>query len=72
MSPGPPIPLPARVSKYELLEFLGGGMSHVFRARDTVLGRTVAIKILTPAGVADPATKARFLDRKSTRLNSSH
>jgi serine/threonine protein kinase len=71
-SPGPPIELPARISKYELVEFLGGGMSHVFRARDTVLGRTVGIKILTPAGVADPDTKARFLQEARTASNISH
>ena len=35
--------LPARIGKYELQEFLGGGMSHVYRAQDTVLGRTVAV-----------------------------
>ena len=72
MSSDPPIPLPARISKYELLEFLGGGMSQVFRARDTVLGRTVAIKILTPAGVADADTKARFLQEARTASNISH
>ena len=44
--------LPARIGKYELEEFLGGGMSHVYRARDTVIGRTVAVKILTDAGCA--------------------
>ena len=43
--------LPARIGKYELEEFLGGGMSHVYRARDTVIGRTVAVKILTEAGL---------------------
>lgn len=72
MSSSAPIQLPARISKYELLEFLGGGMSHVFRARDTVLGRTVAIKILTPAGVADADTKARFLQEARTASNISH
>src|SRR5579863_4368805 len=72
MTPSPPIPLPGRISKYELVEFLGGGMSQVFRARDTVLGRTVAIKILTPAGVADPDTKARFLQEARTASNISH
>jgi serine/threonine protein kinase len=68
----PPIQLPARISKYELVEFLGGGMSHVFRATDTVLGRTVAIKILTPAGVADADTKARFLHEARTASSFSH
>ena len=36
-------------------------MSEVYRARDTVIGRTVAVKILTEAGSADPDAKARFL-----------
>jgi serine/threonine-protein kinase len=47
-------------------------MSHVFRATDTVLGRTVAIKILTPAGVADADTKARFLHEARTASSFSH
>jgi serine/threonine-protein kinase len=47
-------------------------MSHVFRATDTVLGRTVAIKILTPAGVADADTKARFLHEARMASNFSH
>ncbi len=52
---------PKRIGKYELEEFLGGGMSHVYKARDTVIGRTVAVKILTEAGCQDPEAKARFL-----------
>ncbi|MCU1260673.1 MAG: hypothetical protein JWO80_3558, partial [Bryobacterales bacterium] len=64
--------LPARISKYELQEFLGGGMSHVFRARDTLLGRTVAVKILTPAGVADPDVRARFLQEARMASSISH
>lgn len=61
-----------RVGKYELEEFLGGGMSHVYRAKDTVLGRRVAVKILTEAGVADTETKARFLQEARTASNISH
>lgn len=61
--------LPARISKYELQEFLGGGMSHVYRAQDTVLGRTVAVKILTEQGCVDSEAKARFL--QEARVASS-
>ena len=64
--------LPARIGKYELLEFLGGGMSHVYRARDTVIGRTVADKILTEAGCQDPDAKARFLAEAQMAGNLTH
>jgi hypothetical protein len=50
--------LPAKITKYESEEILCGGMSHVFRARGTVIGRTVAIKILT-------GTEARTTPRSS-------
>jgi serine/threonine-protein kinase len=36
-------------------------MSQVFRARDTVLGREVAVKVLTEDGCKDADAKARFL-----------
>jgi eukaryotic-like serine/threonine-protein kinase len=52
---------PSRIGKYELEKFLGGGMSHVYRAKDSVLGRRVALKILTQQGSADAEAKARFL-----------
>ncbi|MGP8246368.1 MAG: bifunctional serine/threonine-protein kinase/formylglycine-generating enzyme family protein [Bryobacteraceae bacterium] len=64
--------LPARIGKYELEEFLGGGMSHVYRARDTVIGRTVAVKILTEAGCADAETKTRFLAEARMAGNLAH
>ncbi len=53
--------LPARISKYELQKYLGGGMSEVYQARDTVLGRTVAVKLLTQQASANADTRARFL-----------
>src|SRR5579872_157841 len=53
--------LPSLIGKYELQEFLGGGMSHVYRARDTVIERAVVVKILTEESSADPESKARFL-----------
>ena len=64
--------LPARLGKYELLEYLGGGMSEVYRAQDTVLKRTVAVKILTRQGVADPDTRQRFLREAQVSSNISH
>jgi eukaryotic-like serine/threonine-protein kinase len=64
--------LPARIGKYELEEFLGGGMSHVYRARDTVIGRTVAVKVLTDAGCQDPEVKARFLAEARMAGNLVH
>ena len=39
--------LPSFIGKYELIEFLGGGMSQVYRGRDTVIDRPVVVKILT-------------------------
>jgi serine/threonine-protein kinase len=66
------VQLPARIGKYQLEEFLGGGMSHVYRARDTVIERTVALKILTDAGCEDPEAKARFLAEARMAGNISH
>ena len=47
-------------------------MSEVYRARDTVIGRTVAVKILTDAGCADPDAKARFLQEARLAGNIQH
>jgi serine/threonine-protein kinase len=64
--------LPARIGKYELQEFLGGGMARVYRARDTVIGRTVAIKVLTEEGCADEEAKSRFLQEARLAGNITH
>ena len=63
---------PAWVGKYEIEQFLGGGMSHVYRARDSVLGRRVALKMLTDKAMADPQAKARFLEEARTASNLRH
>jgi serine/threonine-protein kinase len=55
------IQLPASLGKYELQEFLGGGMSHVYRAFDTVIGRPVAVKILTGEACQNREARDRFL-----------
>jgi formylglycine-generating enzyme required for sulfatase activity/tRNA A-37 threonylcarbamoyl transferase component Bud32 len=64
--------LPARIGKYELQEFLGGGMARVYRAHDTVIGRTVAVKVLTEEGCADEETKLRFLQEARLAGNVTH
>jgi formylglycine-generating enzyme required for sulfatase activity/tRNA A-37 threonylcarbamoyl transferase component Bud32 len=64
--------LPARIGKYELQEFLGGGMARVYRALDTVIGRTVAVKILTEEGCANEEIKSRFLQEARLAGNIAH
>src|SRR5271157_171023 len=50
-----------KLGPYEILSPLGaGGMGEVYRARDTRLDRSVAIKILPTHLCADPTTKLRF------------
>jgi serine/threonine-protein kinase len=51
----------SRLGFYEILARIGaGGMGEVYRARDTKLGRSVAIKVLPPAFVEEPARLSRF------------
>ena len=50
-----------RLGPYEILAPLGaGGMGEVYRARDSRLGRDVAIKVLPSAFSADPERLHRF------------
>jgi len=47
-------------------------MSHVYRAVDTVIGRAVAVKILTNTASEDEEAKARFLTEARTAGNLAH
>ena len=55
------------ISHYRILEKLGeGGMGVVYLAEDTVLGRRVAIKTLTPRGGDNKHFRTRFLREATT------
>jgi Tol biopolymer transport system component len=60
-----PLVVGARLGPYEILSALGaGGMGEVYRARDTRLDRTVAIKVLPEPLASDPQFHDRF-DREA-------
>ena len=64
------LPRGTRLGPYELTTLLGaGGMGEVYRARDTRLDRTVAIKVLLAAFAADPERRAR-LEREARAISS--
>ena len=67
LSPG------TRIGTYEVLAKLGeGGMGEVYRARDTKLGREVALKILPEAFASDPDRLARFEREARTLATLNH
>ena len=50
-----------QIGSYKILSLLGaGGMGEVYRARDTKLGRDVAIKVVADVFLSDPERLARF------------
>ena len=65
----------ARLGPYEILELAGaGGMGEVYRARDTRLHRTVALKLASDRMSTDPRLRARFQHeaRAIAALNHPH
>ena len=62
-----------RLGPYEIVAPLGaGGMGEVYRARDTRLGRSVALKILSPDIAGSPDARARFEREARTVSQLSH
>jgi tetratricopeptide (TPR) repeat protein/predicted Ser/Thr protein kinase len=63
----------SRLAQYELERRLGeGGMGVVYKARDTRLGRTVAIKFLQPGVATDPSRQQRFLREAQAAAALNH
>src|SRR5262245_8939863 len=62
-----------RLGAYEILALIGaGGMGEVYRARDTRLGRDVAIKVLPDAFTNDPDRLARFKREAQVLASLNH
>jgi len=62
-----------RLGPYELTSSLGaGGMGEVYRARDTRLGRDVALKVLPDAFARDPDRLARFTREAQLLASLNH
>jgi len=65
-----PLTSGTKLGPYEILSPLGaGGMGEVYRARDTRLDRTVAIKVLPEHVSKDPDLKQRF-EREAKTISS--
>ncbi len=65
----------SRIAGYVIEEQIGaGGMAVVFRARDDMLGRLAAVKVIAPPMARDPEFRARFLreSRAVAAINSQH
>ena len=69
MRPGP---LDTKIGKYELLDQIGrGGMGLIFRARDPVLQRLVALKVISNVEVT-PELRARFFREAQACARIAH
>jgi len=68
-----PLSSGTRLGPYEIQSPLGaGGMGEVYRARDTRLDRTVAVKILPAHFCSDPVRKQRFEREAKTVSSLNH
>jgi serine/threonine protein kinase len=61
------------IAHYNLLEPIGsGGLGAIYRARDTKVGRTVALRLLEPALISDDTRRLSLLDEARLAAKLSH
>jgi eukaryotic-like serine/threonine-protein kinase len=61
------------IAHYNLLEPIGsGGLGAIYRARDTKVGRTVALRLLEPALLVDDTRRLSLLDEARLAAKLSH
>ncbi len=75
-------PLPAAIAvppelanhpRYHILAELGrGGMGVVYKAEHTLMGRTVALKVVNPEAIGNAEARARFLQEIRTAARLEH
>lgn len=59
-------------NRYQVTEKIGmGGMAEVYKATDSTLGRTVAVKVMLPQYASDPNFAARFRQEAQSAANLS-
>jgi serine/threonine-protein kinase len=64
---------PARIGRYELLESIGqGSLGVLYRARDTLLGREVAVKVMTPGFLGEEGAQERFFHEARAAARLQH
>lgn len=69
----PPSIAGRKLGHFELIEAVGsGGMAAVLKARDTELGRIVALKILPPEAARDPESVSRFKQEARAAAKLDH
>src|SRR5215468_5390600 len=67
------LPTGTHLGPYEIVQPIGaGGMGQVYKARDTRLNRTVAIKVLSPEFASRPDWKQRFEREAQTIASLNH
>jgi len=72
-APAPPAEIAKHFPQLEILECLGrGGMGVVYRARQVLLNRPVALKILAPEKEKDPAFAERFAREAQALARLNH